>query len=256
MTTPFHDLGDYLDIPRVNGLRLSPDGTWLAASVAMVSADRKKMLSSIWRIDPAGGPPRRLTRSAEGEGSPRFLPDGSLLFISKRPDPDGDESGSGAKPALWLLPAGGGEARVVASLPGGVSAVETGAGGGIVVVGPVLDATRAVGDGAASDGGPADGGTTQADARLREARADAGVSAVLHESGIVRFWDADLGPDDLRLFAVTADPEAEARAARPDPRRDARVHRAHLRGQPGRRVGRHQLDLVAGRPLSHRPCAD
>ena len=195
MTTPFHDLGDYLAIPRVTGLRLSPDGTWLAATVATVSADRKQMLSSIWRIDPAGGPPRRLTRSAEGEGSPRFLPDGSLLFISKRPDPDGGDNGSGAKPALWLLPADGGEARVIASLPGGITAAETGSGGGIVVAGAVMDAVRA-------EAGP-DGETAEADELLRTARADAGVGAILHESGIVRFWDSDLGPDDLRLLAVS-----------------------------------------------------
>jgi dipeptidyl aminopeptidase/acylaminoacyl peptidase len=195
VTTPFHDLGEYVAIPRVTGLRLSPDGTWLAASVATVSADRKKVLSSIWRIDPAGGPARRLTRSAEGEGSPRFLPDGSLLFISKRPDPDGAEGGSNAKPSLWLLPAGGGEARVIARLPGGVTAAETGSGGGIVITAPVLDATRADTESGTS--------TAEADERLRAARADAGVGAVLHESGIVRFWDADLGPDDLRLFAVS-----------------------------------------------------
>src|SRR6201995_5438772 len=85
--TPFHDLGDFVAIPRVGALRLAPDGSWLAATVQTLSPDRKKYLTSIWRIDPQGGPARRLTRSAEGEGSPRFLPDGSLLFTSRRPDP-------------------------------------------------------------------------------------------------------------------------------------------------------------------------
>ena len=198
MPTPFQDLDDYLAIPRVSGLRLSPDGTWLAASVATRSADGKKMLSSIWRIDAAGGPARRLTRSAEGEGNPRFLPDGSLVFISKRAG-SGPGSGDPAdSPALWMLPADGGEARVIASLPGGVTAAETGAGAGIVVAGRVLDAVRDV----------ADADTAAADARLRKDRADGGVGAVLHESGIVRFWDADLGPDDLRLFCVN--PQADA----------------------------------------------
>jgi len=84
--TPFHDLAEYLAVPRVTGLRLSPDGTWLAASVATLSADRKKMLSSIWRIDTAGGSARRLTRSSDGEGNPRFLPDGSLLYSIEAAD--------------------------------------------------------------------------------------------------------------------------------------------------------------------------
>ena len=83
-TTPFNDLSDFVAIPRVAALRLAPDGTWLAAAVQTLSADKKKYLTSIWRIDTHGGPGRRLTRSAEGEGSPRFLPDGSLLFTSRR----------------------------------------------------------------------------------------------------------------------------------------------------------------------------
>jgi len=193
-TTPFHDLGDFVAVPRVTALRLAPDGTWLAAAVQTLSADKKKYLTSIWRIDPQGGPARRLTRSAEGEGNPRFLPDGSLLFTSRRPDPGrkkaGPDGDSGDVAALWLLPAAGGEARVVAARPGGISAAEVAReAGGIVVGSPVLPA--------AEDGD---------DARLRQERKDAGVTAILHESSPIRFWDHDLGPDQPRLFALDPDP--------------------------------------------------
>jgi dipeptidyl aminopeptidase/acylaminoacyl peptidase len=196
IATPFHDLDDYLAIPRVAALRLSPDGTWLAAAVQTLSADRKKFVTSVWRIDAAGAPARRLTRSAEGEGSPRFLPDGSLLFTSKRPDPDGDGADPGNdKAALWLLPAGGGEARIAAALPGGVTSVETAADSdAIVVTSPVLPAAGEDNSGES---------TVADDERLRKDRKDAGVLAILHESVPVRFWDHDLGPADLRLFAVT-----------------------------------------------------
>jgi dipeptidyl aminopeptidase/acylaminoacyl peptidase len=121
-TTSFDDLADYMAIPRVTALRLSPDGTWLAAAVQTLNADRTKYLTSLWRINTAGGPPRRLTRSAEGEASPRFLPDGSLLFTSRRPDPGaGRARQDGAQAdvaALWLLPPGGGEPPIVGARPG------------------------------------------------------------------------------------------------------------------------------------------
>jgi dipeptidyl aminopeptidase/acylaminoacyl peptidase len=42
------------------------------------------------------------------------------------------------------------------------------------------------------------------DARLRQQRTDAGVTAILHEAAPVRFWDHDLGPDQPRLLAATA----------------------------------------------------
>jgi dipeptidyl aminopeptidase/acylaminoacyl peptidase len=198
--TPFHDLADFVALPRVAALRLAPDGTWLAAAVQTLSADKKKYLTSIWRIDPQGGPPRRLTRSAQGEASPRFLPDGSLLFTSRRtlpPDPGQPKDGdNGDVAALWLLPAAGGEARVVAALPGGVSAAEVARdAGGIVVGAPVLPAASTAGHGdSAAD-----------DRRLRQERKDAGVTAILHESAPVRFWDHDLGPDQPRLFALDPD---------------------------------------------------
>jgi len=191
--TPFRDLDEYVGIPRVTALRLSPDGSWLAAAVQTIAPDRKKYGTSIWRIDPGRDDvaPRRLTRSAEGEGSPRFLQDGSLLFVSKRPDPDNQPPKDGGQdentPSLWLLPAGGGEARGIASLPGGVAGIAVAAdAGAIAIASPVLPG--AVG--------------ADEDAKLRKARKDAGVTAILHESVPVRYWDHDLGPAQLRLFAI------------------------------------------------------
>ena len=212
-STPFHDLSDFVAIPRVAALRLAPDGTWLAAAVQTLSADRKKYLTSIWRIDTQGGPARRLTRSAEGEGSPRFLPDGSLLFTSKRPDPgrkktgpDGDSGSGDDVPALWLLPAAGGEARTVAALPGGVTAAEVAKdAGGIVVSSPVLPAAGGQGGRPSVASTAGKGSSAEDDARLRQERKDAGITAILHESAPVRYWDHDLGPDQPRLFAVDPD---------------------------------------------------
>ena len=37
--TPFHDLQDYLALPRLTGLRLSPDGNWLAVTVSALAPD-------------------------------------------------------------------------------------------------------------------------------------------------------------------------------------------------------------------------
>ncbi|HEX9030357.1 MAG TPA: S9 family peptidase [Streptosporangiaceae bacterium] len=195
---PFADLKEFVAIPAVTSLSLSPDGDWLAATVQALSPDAKKRVSSIWRVDPGGGPAVRLTRSADGESSPVFLPDGSLLFVSKRSDPDAAPSADtqSDKQALWLLPAGGGEARRVTAPAGGVSS--------LAAARDVHRYLLAV---------PALPGTSgdDADAGRRKARADAGVSAILHEGGgRVRYWDHDLGPDCLRLLV------GEAEGGKPD----------------------------------------
>ena len=233
-TTPFHDLADFMAIPRVTALRLAPDGSWLAAAVQTLSPDRKKYLTSLWRIDTAGGPPRRLTRSAEGEANPRFLPDGSLLFTSRRPDPGaGPASKDGGDVAtLWLLPPGGGEARVIAALPGGVAAAEAARDAGTVVLAsPVLPA--------AGRDGVADGNSAADDARLRTERGDAGVTAILHESAPIRYWDHDLGPDQVRLFAV--DPDLLSEAAGPG---EDFTGMRDLTPEPGRALDDEAFDLT------------
>ena len=145
--------------------------------------------------------PRRLTRSAKGENGAAFLPDGSLLFVSERPDPDvsDDEPVS----ALWRLPAGGGEAGVLATRPGGVGGVVVARDSGTIVV--------------SSDTLPGSL-TAEDDQKRRTARKDTKVSAILHETYPIRFWDHDLGPDTPRLMVGDAPGEArrDDRSARPD----------------------------------------
>jgi Dipeptidyl aminopeptidases/acylaminoacyl-peptidases len=171
----------------LSGLAVSPDGTRLVTAVATLSPDGKKYVSSLWEIDPTGThPARRLTRSAQGESQPVFLPDGALLFTSARPDPESTEDKTDV-PALWMLPADGGEARRVGSRPGGIETVVAAVDSGRVVFGsPVMPGTT----------------TAEEDEKARRARADAKVSAILHEHYPIRFWDHDLGPAETRVFTA------------------------------------------------------
>src|SRR5581483_10375241 len=94
---------------------------------------------------------------------------------------DGQSSADGdPRPALWLLPARGGEARQVFAPPGGVQAVATArAADTALLTVAALPGTSSV----------------QQDGQRRAARRAAGVTAILHESGAVQYWDHDLGPD-------------------------------------------------------------
>ena len=184
--TAFHDLDAFNALPRLSGLTMSPDGGRLVTRLSSLDREGNRFVGALWEVDPAGdAPARRLTRSAKGESSAAFTPDGTLLFTSARPDPDAaadDET----PVTLWALPARGGEARVVATRPGGI--------GDVVVAreaGTLLVTTSAL---------PGAGEDAESDAERREARKDAKVDAILHDSYPVRYWDADLGPDTPRLL--------------------------------------------------------
>ncbi|MEE2048644.1 S9 family peptidase, partial [Nocardiopsis tropica] len=90
MVRSWYELPEYVRLRRVNGLRLSPDGTRLVAPVSGIAPDAKSFRSALWEIDvnpeaEGGSAPRRLTRSAKGESGVGFLPDGSVLFTTGRP---------------------------------------------------------------------------------------------------------------------------------------------------------------------------
>jgi len=191
-TTPFGDLDEYVALPRMSGLVLSPDGSRLVTQVSTLNHDRTTARTALWEVYPSRAKPaRRLTRSAQGESGAAFTPDGDLLFTSKRPDADAKDDKPLDAPALWVLPAGGGEARVVATRPGGVGGLRTArASTGVVFL---SDQLRAAQDG-------------DDDERLRAVRKDAKVSAILHEGYPVRYWDHDLGPAAPHLLGWTYRP--------------------------------------------------
>ena len=197
MSEPF-TFDRYLALPRLSALKLSPDGKRLVVAVARPDSEGKKMKTALWQVDTAGrAKPRRITRSAAGESVGTFLRDGSLLFTSARPDPDLKEDPEHKINALWLLPAEGGEARLLLAPDGGVDGVAAAPKADAIVFGAEVHPEAK---------------TLAEDAERAKARTDAGVGALLFDSYPIRWWDKWLAPRSRRLFAATppaadADPE-------------------------------------------------
>ncbi|GAA5161589.1 S9 family peptidase [Ornithinimicrobium tianjinense] len=192
----FHDLAHYVAVPRLSGLTLSPDGSRLVTTVATLNRKGTGYASALWEIDPTGErQAHRLTRSTKGESGAAFAANGDLYFTSSRPDPDSDEDEPQA--ALWLIPARGGEARVVLSRPGGVASVRTAREADRVLV------TAGLLPGAKDE---------KQHAALFKARKDGGVDAILHAGYPIRYWDHDLGPEQPHVFSVERGADTTATA--------------------------------------------
>ncbi len=190
----------FLQLPRLSALKLSPDGERLVVAVGRLGPEGKEMKTALWQVDPAGvAKPRRITRSAAGESAGCFLSDGSLLFTSARPDPDAKADPDKKINALWLLPAGGGEARLLLVPDAGVDGVATARDVDAIAFGAAVHPAAA---------------TLAEDAERAKARKDAGVGALLFDDYPIRRWDEWLAPRYRRLYAATlaaaaADPEAK-----------------------------------------------
>src|SRR5688572_16120265 len=108
---PF-SIDDLLAMQRVSDPQVSPDGRWVAFTLATVDLEANRSRTDVWLVpvDPAADAAgaRRLTTDAASDWNARWMPDGSaLVFLSTR-------SGSAQ---VWRLPLAGGEAEQLTELP-------------------------------------------------------------------------------------------------------------------------------------------
>ena len=107
---------------RVGNPEPSPDGLWAVVSVTEPSYEEDGDISDLWLIaTDSSVPPRRLTSTKEGEGSPTWSPDGGKLAFSTERGKGADDKEPASQ--IYVLDmTGPGEAIQITSLITGASA--------------------------------------------------------------------------------------------------------------------------------------
>ncbi len=105
---------DMIKLHRISGAQVSPDGKWVAYTVATPDMDANRNVSNIWLVATAGGAAMQLTQSGH-DSSPVWSPDGkTLAFLSSR----------GGDSQVYLLSMEGGEAHALTHLSTGADIVK------------------------------------------------------------------------------------------------------------------------------------
>ncbi len=108
---------DYFSFEFLSDPQMSPDGQWVAYTVATIDQKANRRMSRIWIASVDGTHPAvPFSGETTSSTSPRWSPDGRFLaFLSAR---------DGGRPQIWLLSRNGGEARRVSNLENGASSFE------------------------------------------------------------------------------------------------------------------------------------
>jgi dipeptidyl aminopeptidase/acylaminoacyl peptidase len=106
---------DIHTLSRVGGPRISPDGKWVAFTVARSDVAKNQMVTNIWMVATGGGNPQQLTFGEAGANVDiRWSPDSrALYFVSTRLEDTRQ---------IFKLSLSGGEAKPITKLPTGVDA--------------------------------------------------------------------------------------------------------------------------------------
>ncbi|PWT78467.1 MAG: peptidase S9 family protein [Bacteroidetes bacterium] len=104
---------DIYRIQNIDEPECSPDGQWIAYTLATADSTTDKINSDIWMVSFDGKQDIQLTYSDENESKPRWSPDGKYLaFLSARYNAKGSQ--------LWLMDRRGGEAKKITDFKSGI----------------------------------------------------------------------------------------------------------------------------------------
>lgn len=92
-------------LPSWGSYVLSPDNTKVAFTKREMDQEEWESVTHIWIYDLETGADFQLTNSPRGESGPRWLPDGRVMFTSRRGE------GEDAESRLWVISPTGGEAK-------------------------------------------------------------------------------------------------------------------------------------------------
>jgi len=105
---------DLIRMHRISDAQVSPDGKWVAYTVATPDMEANRNASNLWMVATAGGEALQLTQSGH-DTSPVWSPDGkTIAFLSSR----------GGTSQVYLLSMDGGEAKQFTHLSTGADFVK------------------------------------------------------------------------------------------------------------------------------------